>query len=307
MTISHICPCEPANIDVEYEVRAIKNRIENDSELSVDTKNELTALVDELIEFPLGRYLVINKGLNGYWTSYLIRGLFAGNASCSRPVTSLERWFVERAPTVCATRERFKHFQHVLQSAIGSGIKLLSAPCGLMDDLLTLDFTNTSNVSLVGIDLDPYSLQQAQENAKKHSLGDQVVLCCIDAWELPFEEEFDVVTSNGLSIYVFDDHRVEVLYGKFFAALKPGGQLITSTLTPPPTRAATSTWNMQAYKIEDMQLQKKIFSDILQVKWQAYRSFEQTKEQLEKVGFTDIYCIYDKAKIFPTVVARKSV
>ena len=33
-------------------------------------------------------------------------------------------------------------------------MQLASAPCGLMDDLLTLNYHNVSNIRLTGIDLD---------------------------------------------------------------------------------------------------------------------------------------------------------
>lgn len=57
--------------------------------------------------------------------------------------------------------------------------------------------------------------------------------------------------------------------------------------------------------MEDLLKQKIIFADVIQAKFQCYHSSEQTKKQLETAGFTDIQFIYDKAKIFPTVVAYK--
>jgi chemotaxis methyl-accepting protein methylase len=39
-------------------------------------------------------------------------------------------------------------------------------------------------------------------------------------------EEFDLISSNGLNIYVKDKEQVIALYQKFFDALKPGGTLV---------------------------------------------------------------------------------
>jgi len=52
-------------------------------------------------------------------------------------------------------------------------------------------------------------------------------------------------------------------------------------------------------------LQKIIFSDIIDAKWQCYRSSEQTYNQLKAVGFSDIQFIYNLSKMFPTVIAYK--
>lgn len=48
-------------------------------------------------------------------------------------------------------------------------------------------------------------------------------------------ETFHLIASNGLNIYEPEDDRVIQLYRGFHDALKPGGVLITSALTPPPT------------------------------------------------------------------------
>lgn len=57
----------PSVIDLEPFRQNI--RLNSTPVLSYDA--ELT-LLDEIAESPLGRFLLKNKGLNGYWTAYLI-------------------------------------------------------------------------------------------------------------------------------------------------------------------------------------------------------------------------------------------
>ena len=44
---------------------------------------------------------------------------------------------------------------------------------------------------------------------------------------------------------------------------------------------------------------------ILQVKFQCYSSSDSIKVQMKRAGFDQIEIIYDKARIFPTIVASK--
>ena len=125
-----------------------------------------------------------------------------------------------------------------------------------------------------------------------------------DAWALKSHSEFDIITSNGLNIYEHDHVRVTDLYKVFYTALKPGGILITSFLTPPPTVSAESSW--KNFNVFDLTKQKALFVDIIGVNWQAFRTETQTREQLELAGFKDITFIYDSQGMFPTVIAKKS-
>ena len=125
-----------------------------------------------------------------------------------------------------------------------------------------------------------------------------------DAWNLRITNEYDLITSNGLNIYEPDDGKVIDLYKEFYAALKVGGTLITSFLTPSPLMSAESTW--KNFDMADIMKQKAILIDIVQVVWQqAYRTEAQTRQQLEAAGFTVQEVIYDSQGMFPTVLARK--
>lgn len=49
-----------------------------------------------------------------------------------------------------------------------------------------------------------------------------------------------------------------------------------------------------------------VFSDILECKWQIFRSEELVRAQLLEAGFTEIKFFYDEAHIFPTIVAKRA-
>jgi hypothetical protein len=48
-----------------------------------------------------------------------------------------------------------------------------------------------------------------------------------------------------------------------------------------------------------------LFVRIIDAKWSAFRTHAQTMTQLEDAGFVDITFIDDRARMFPTVIARK--
>ncbi|MCX7338393.1 MAG: methyltransferase domain-containing protein [Alphaproteobacteria bacterium] len=284
------------NLRQDFDLSVYQKNLERKPNLTFSLDVEMD-LLKELGEFDLGRFLLKNKGLNGYWTAYIIL-----HGPLEINLTPLETWFLHKAPTVRATQERFGIFKQQLSKYLKSEIILASVPCGLMDDLLGLDYAQCEDVKLVGIDLDGESLQFAQKNAQAHGIN-AVEFIKRDAWNLGVNAEYDVLTSNGLNIYQPNDEKVVALYGEFYKALKAGGIFITSFLTPPPVLSAESPWNN--YDPSDVLKQKAIFGDIIQVGWQAFRSESKTRDQLAQAGFTVLDVLYDSQGMFPTVVARK--
>jgi hypothetical protein len=150
-----------------------------------------------LSEFPFGRYLIQNRGLNGYWTHYV----------CTYPqwkhkesIHPLEKEILETFPVFIATQERFKIFQKLISQRIQSRRNFASIPCGLMGDLLLLDYGN-QEVTLHGIDLDEESLIKARNLASEKQLFLKTKFECKDAWHLQALNLFDLIVSNGLNIY----------------------------------------------------------------------------------------------------------
>ncbi len=175
-----------------------------------------------------------------------------------------------------------------------------------MAELLDLDVSHVSKISFMGIDLDLESLEYAKLYAEQKKVSHFCEFSHFDAWDLKIHSAFDLITSNGLSIYEIEDRRVVELYRIFFEALKPGGFLVTSFLTPPPNTSLKTEWICDAVNPHDALLQKIVFFDILDCRWQAYRSQEVVVSQLRLAGFQEIKILYDIAHIFGTVIAKKS-
>lgn len=287
---------ENSNIDLEgYKARL--NELASTDALTLPLSEELE-LLENLNKFEFGRFLLQNRGLNGYWTSYMISG--ALKEALTNP---LESWIIYSAPSVKATRERFDIFQIQLKKYLKDNLVIASIPCGVMDDLLTIDYLNYKNITLVGVDLDDKSLVFARKKAITHGKEAIVSLANKDAWYLGAEAKYNIILSNGLNIYEPDDQKVIKLYKEFHKALVADGILITSFLSASPAISKESTW--KNFNPADLKKQKAIFGDILEVKWQSFRTESQTRKQLTEAGFKVIDIIYDHQGIFPTVVAKK--
>lgn len=296
--------------DFVSAIKRRKDELEAQGDLPYMTVLQTHALLDELASFNFGKFLLTNKGANGFWTRYVMS--FPGSERQKlnlddegKPLSKLEEFILVRCPIVIATQERFKIFQRLFNQHLKDGMILASIPCGLMDDLITLDFSAFSQIKLVGIDLDEESLKLAQENALLQGKHEMCEFRQADAFDLNIKEEFDLVTSNGLNFYENDDSKVEQLYLGFYNALKPEGMLVTSIYTLSPQIDPHSSWDMNQINQEDLLLQQKLFKDIVPLKMTAFRNEKQTRLQLESVGFRDVQFIYDRQKIMPTVIAKK--
>ena len=290
--------------DVSYHasIQKIRDKIIQRQDLpyiSVDKQLEILNLLDS---FELGRFLIERGGLNGYWTHQIIR---YAELPIKPSMNAIEEFLFDRAPSCLATRQRFQIFKKELQKRVSEDIVLASIPCGMMTDLIELDFSKISNFKLVGIDTDTHAIELGQKLTEKSAISKNCEFLQRDAWNLNISDCFDVLTSNGLSIYEPCDERVIYLYREFFKALKPGGSLIASFLTPPPIPGQLSEWNLAKINKADALMQKIIFNDILGCKWQNFRASEKVKNQLETAGFTSIEFLHDEASIFPTVIAQK--
>ncbi|MDF3046898.1 MAG: SAM-dependent methyltransferase [Candidatus Midichloriaceae bacterium] len=288
----------------------LKQKILKNTNKSQVSAIERMQILDDLDKFELGRFLIQYRGLNGVWSRYITlhpqNGRLTGLSSDGAPLQKFERWILDRCPIVIATQERFFIFQKLLQSVVKNGLIAASLPCGLMDDLLGLNYRCVKNFKLIGLDIDPDSLQLALENAVQNRIEMHCEFMEVDAWNLKIKDEFDVVASNGLNIYEPDDERVEELYSRIYKSLKAGGMFINGFLTPPPTRSTKSEWDASQISEGDLRTQRILLDDVLGVKWLAsHRSEVKVREALEKVGFKDIRVIYDRQKLFPTVAATK--
>lgn len=280
------------------------NKILSQGNLPYISEQERLDILDQLCEFEFGRFLIERGGLDGYWTQYVIQ-YPEKKATYNEISSNLEAFLLNQAPTSLATQERFKIFKSQVQKLVKEGCCFASIPCGVMAELLDIDYSHIQKFSLSGIDLDSKSISLAKNYAEEKDLSSYCNFIEGDAWQLNTCEKYDLITSNGLNIYESDNEKTVQLYSQFYNALKKDGILITSFLTPPPIPGKHSEWKLDEVDQKDALFQKIVFSDVLHVKWQVFRTEAQTKKQLRGAGFKQVEIIYDKAHIFPTVVARK--
>lgn len=262
---------------------------------------EVARLRTELGQFELGRFLLENLGLNGTWTSYVLlhpeRGQRTNRSSDGTPLGALERWLLDRCPIILATQERFRIARSLTQPLLRDGMQLASLPAGLMDDLLSLDYAQTEGVVLTGLDLDPEALEQAKANASRLQPTVEATFEQRDAWQLDASARWDLVTSNGLNIYVDDDERCTAFYRQVCQALQSEGIFIVSFITPP------QQWRPR--HAPDLELQRLLFREVVPARWNCVRGESLTRRQLAEAGFEVLAVQYDAQAMFPTVVARK--
>lgn len=294
---------------LEKTLQMVTQRIKAEGDKSYITIQDQLELLNQLKDFDFGRYLLQNQGLNGYWTHYMLthpwHGRITGKNNRGNTMPPLERFILDKSPVFVATQQRFALFLRENQTQVKNNAKLASIPCGMLGELLYLDYSGINNIELFGIDYDQNALLDAEILAKDRNLTRFLKLMQQDAWNLNFDNEFDLISSNGLNIYEPADDKVTELYQQFYQALKPNGKLVTSFLTFPPSPNEPCEWDLTKVNRDDLLLQKIIVFDIIAAKFQCYRSTEKTRTQLETVGFKDIQFIYDEAKIFPTITAFK--
>jgi SAM-dependent methyltransferase len=290
------------NIYMEQESKIhwkdLKDKIIKRGDLSYISIEDQLKYIDELSQFPLGQILLEKGSIDTFWTDFIISG---NKKICNK----LEDFILNRSPFTLAWREVLQNFKRIAQKSIKDNMILASIPCGAMRELLELDYSQVSNVTILGIDIDPSSLSLAKELADKRNLSQNLQLYQHDAWQLPYNCELDLITSCGLNIYVSDKQKVLDLYRQFFKALKPKGKLIIGFLTYPPYEEKPSEWRIDHLFPEDILLEKILYKDILDVQWHNFRTSWEFENELKEVGFSEIRFFYDKLYVFPTVVAIK--
>lgn len=282
----------PYDDNTRQLVASTKSRLEKSDNLFLPLKETLE-LLHELASFSLGRFLLHNRGLNGYWTSYIFRN------NPEPDTLELESWLLNQSFYVMA-RERFYMFQEEITKKLHSNMTLASIPSGLMDDFLFLDFSRYSNIQLVGIDADTESLTLARQNANERGFSnEQVSLMQKDAWNLEINAEFDLIASNGLNMYESCENRLIALYSNFYNALKPEGTLLISFIPPPPKHIESLV------SAENFLKERAIFGDIVQINYLNFCTEESMTSQLQSTGFTIENIRYNEKGMAPVIVAKK--
>jgi hypothetical protein len=286
--------------DFDKTYHLTKARIKQEGDKPWSSLEERLEVFEAFCTFPLGRFLLLNQGLDGYWMDYIVRDDHNLNS-----LPPLEQFLLTQCPMVLASRERLEIFQDVLQKQLFNGITMASIPSGVMRSVLTLDYSSLNRVRLIAVDLDFEALIHANSLAEKMGLGCVTEYRQTDAFELGMDRDLDIAISHALNFYESDKEKISVLYKNLYHSLKPGGLLVTSFLTPSPEESDKSPWNMKIIDTESLRLSKIIFGDIIHARWSHSILLEDFSEQLTIIGFENIHCIYDERKLMPTLVAQR--
>lgn len=300
----------PDATDLAAAIAAARDRVAQAGR-EFGSQAQLRSDLEDWADCDLGRWMLCHGGWNAHWTRYCVdypRRIAAGGAPVENPV---ELFFLTRAPAIVATQQRSVIFEEVLAELVGDGARAMSVPCGAMDDLLRLPGAQRA-AALIGVDLDPAALSLAAENADTRQLATDTILAQGDAWDLTsavvqrgsaqdFQRNLaaglDLVTSNGLNIYVDRPDRVTALYASFRSVLRPGGQLVVSALTPP------SEWQLTGLDRDDL-IRARGLMLINDVMWSNLRPAEVTITQLADAGLEVVEVRADARAVFPTFIAR---
>jgi SAM-dependent methyltransferase len=293
-------------VAVESACACHKQKIRKNGDLPYITAEKLEDLVDEFVKFPVGQHILLTGGASGAWTDYMICYPWAQKDVASKmlALSRMEYFLIFESLSVVAQRELFLRSQKEAQKHVKEGCTLLSLPCGVMRDLLTLDFSGAKDYTLIGVDLDPESLNAAQALANELNISN-TQLIQDNAWEFILDTPVDFINSIGLNVYVSDRKRVTALYRQFYQALKPGGVLFTGVLTYPPEREKESDWKMSLIPPHHYEMEKILVDDILELHFENYRTMDEIREDFIEAGFSKVEIIPDQRCIFPAVIATK--
>lgn len=297
----------PLHAGIEDAIESLRKRFCSKDISSDVTLKEVCCILEDLSNCSLGQHILLAGGSNGMWTDYMIspENYLLTNKITDLDLSVIERFFLFSSPAVLAQRELHKKLQKTAQACIGDGRIFASLPCGLMRDLLALDYSQGRNMSLVGIDIDIDSIEKSKLLAASMNTP-SVNWIQKDAWNLEYKNAFDFISSIGLNMYESNKERVIQLYKNMFEALKPGGILFTGILTwPPYLNKEKSDWKVDLIPKFDMHLETLIHRDVLDIQWFNFRTLIEAKEDFEKAGFTHIRIEEDTRCIFPAVIATK--
>ncbi len=269
-------------------VEEVRDRIVERGDLPHVTVEEQLSIVEEMAKTEIGKWRLAHRALNGYWTDRVKR--YDGRATSPFDAKLMEM------PVCQAARKVYQVGRALVQEQLRAGQILASVPCGLMRDLLTLDYSKTPDVQLVGVDLDPESLTIAANTARERNLEDKTTFWLRDAWNLPFENTLDLITSHGLNTYIDDRERLLALYRSFYRALKPGGKLLITFLND------AKRWKVSK---EALLFQRIVTQDICETDCRHSCTEEEIGAHLKAAGFNNIEFCYDDVGFPPTVLAFK--
>ena len=195
--------------------------------LDADTCARLESRLSELAATPIGRFILVNGGLNGYWTNYLagIGCDFIQNKTKPRTFANDTEEYI-----VAASAEMRGEHELLLRKIIGPILKpgcvVASVPCGLMSEIL-LAADHFDGVKLYAIDIDKGNFDLIREKYGDRLVGNEFHPLEMNALTLEFDCTFDLITCLGFVMYLKEESFPN-FFSRIYRALKPGGRLLLS-------------------------------------------------------------------------------
>lgn len=297
------------NIDINKAILAIEKQIIKDGDLANSTVAYRLELLHELSKFELGKFIILNSGLNGYWIEYIL--YYCEDSPRYANITDFEKKLLANFPLIKATQQRCQILLNILEELTKENFSIASLPCGTGHELLNIKKNATvKNLELNFLDIDNKILAFAQQKASEYVLEPSTKLnfMQVDAWGISkvFQNKFNILVSSGLTIYEYNDDRILSFFIEVYNTLKANGIFIISTITLPPINNNESEWDLNYIDSEYYKLEMTVFSDVLKSKWRAFRSTKLMFNLLKRAGFSKMEVKYDQAKIFPNIIAVKA-
>lgn len=286
-------------VDIDTIAEGIIQKVQMNEGLLIPSSN-IIDLIHQLKEFELGRAMLTTGVLTSSWVDYVCHN------ETSPTGHPLETWFLSKSPKIKAARERYYITRDALQSHLRSNMVFCVMPCGVISKVAELDYSNISNIKIIGYDNDIQGLVRAE--MQMQPLVDQrkvnLLLLKKNIWLLADCNQHDLIISNRLSVLEADPQKVLELFEKYYAALKQNGIFISSFFTPSPLHNLhASPW--KNFDVNDVLTEHSIFVDIMDFQ-PASRPESKMITLLHKAGFEIVDIFYDTHHIYPTIVARKA-
>ncbi len=286
-------------VDIDTIAEGISQKVQLNDGLLIPS-SEVIDLIHQLKEFELGRAMLTTGVLTSSWVDYICHN------ETSPTGHPLETWFLSKSPKIKAARERYYITRDALQSHLRSNMVFCVMPCGVISKVAELDYSNISNIKIIGYDNDIQGLVRAE--MQMQPLVDQrkvnLLLLKKNIWLLEDRNQHDLIISNRLSVLEADSQKILGLFEKYYAALKRNGIFISSFFTPSPLHNLhTSPW--KNVDVNDVLTEHSIFVDIMDFR-PATRPEGKMIMLLEKAGFEIVDIFYDTQCIYPTIIARKA-
>lgn len=164
--------------------------------------SRLECRLNELAASPIGRFILVNGGVNGFWTNFLTR---IGCESIRNKIeprkfdNKVEEYLIEWFAKIRGEQEFL--LRNIIGPLLKPGFAVASIPSGLMSEVL-LAANHFENVKLYAIDIDKTNFDLIRKMYGDRLKGNDFHSLELDVLNLDFECTFDLITCLGFVMYL---------------------------------------------------------------------------------------------------------